>query len=82
MQNPMCSGFLAECDCFTTPDRMKVIIRTGGDFAKTVLTRDSSMQSLRSALHACGISGVGAEVIVEVGAVQKKRPPMDELTDI
>lgn len=82
MQNPMCSGFLAECDCFTTSDRMKVIIRTGGDFAKTVLTRDSSMQSLRSALHACGISGVGAEVIVEVGAVQKKRPPMDELTDI
>lgn len=82
MQNPMCSGFLAECDCFTTPDRMKVIIRTGGDFAKTVLTRDSSMQSLRAALHACGISGVGAEVIVEVGAVQKKRPPMDELTDI
>jgi DNA polymerase-3 subunit gamma/tau len=82
MQNPMCSGFLAECDCFTTPDRMKVIIRTGGDFAKTVLTRDSSMQSLRAALHACGISGVGAEVIVEVGVVQKKRPPMDELTDI
>lgn len=82
LQNPMCSGFLAECDCFTTPDRMKVIIRTGGDFAKTVLTRDTSMQSLRAALHACGISGVGAEVIVEIGAVQKKRPPMDELTDI
>lgn len=82
VQNPMCSGFLAECDCFTTPDKMKVIIRTNGDFAKTVLTRDTSMQSIRSALHVCGISGVGAEVIVEVGAVQKKRPPMDELTDI
>ncbi len=81
-QNPMCSGFLGECDCFVSPDRRKVVIRTGNDFAKTVLMRDSSMQSLRSALHACGISGVGAEVIVEVGAVQKKRPPMDELTDI
>ena len=82
VQNPMCSGFLAECDCFASPDRMKIIIRTGNDFAKTVLMRDSSMQSIRSALHACGISGVGAEVIVETGAVQKKRPPMDELTDI
>ncbi len=82
VQNPMCSGFLAECDCFATPDRMKIFIRTSGDFAKTVLMRDSSMQSIRSALHACGISGVGAEVIVETGAVQKKRPPMDELTDI
>lgn len=81
-QNPMCSGFLGECDCFVSSDRQKVVIRTGNDLAKTVLTRDSSMQSLRSALHACGISGVGAEVIVEVGAVQKKRPPMDELTDI
>ncbi|MBO5256949.1 MAG: DNA polymerase III subunit gamma/tau [Clostridia bacterium] len=81
-QNPRCSGFLDECDCFVTPDRQKVVIRTGNNFAKTVLTGDSSMQSLRSALHACGISGVGAEVIVEVGAVQKKRPPMDELTDI
>jgi len=81
-QNPMCSGFLGECDCFVSDDRQKVVIRTGNDLAKKVLTRDSSMQSLRSALHACGISGVGAEVIVEVGAVQKKRPPMDELTDI
>jgi len=81
-QNPMCSGFLGECDCFVSPDRRKVVIRTGNDLAKTVLMRDSSMQSLRSALHACGISGVGAEVIVEVGAVQKKRPPMDELSDI
>ena len=81
-QNPMCAGFLGECDCFVTQDQKKVIIRTGNDLAKTVLMRDASMQSLRSALHVCGISGVGAEVIVEVGAVQKKRPPMDELTDI
>ena len=82
VQNPSCSGFLAECDCFVTADRRKVIIKTNGDFAKTVLTRENSMQSLRSALHVCGISGAGAEVIVETGAVQKKRPPMDELTDI
>ena len=82
MQNPGCSGFLGECDCFVTSDRMKVVIRTGNDFAKMMLTRDTAMQSIRSALHACGISGVGAEVIVETGAVPKQRPPMDELTDI
>lgn len=81
-QNPSCSGFLDECDCYVTSDKTKVVIRTGSDFAKTFLTRESSMQSLRSALHVCGISGAGAEVIVETGAVQKKRPPMDELTDI
>ncbi len=81
-QNPGCSGFLDECDCYVTADKSKVIIRTGSDFAKMFLLRDSSMQSLRSALHVCGISGAGAEVIVETGAVQKKRPPMDELTDI
>ncbi len=82
MQNPGCSGFLAECDCFTTPDKKKVIVRTNGDFGKKVLMGETAMQSLRSAFHACGISAPGAEIVVETGAVQKKRPPMDELTDI
>lgn len=81
-QNPMCSGFLDECDCFVSADRMKVLIRTGNEMGKSILTRDSSMQSIRSALHVCGISAVGAEVIIETGAVPKKRPPVDELTEI
>ncbi len=81
-QNPGCSGFLDECDCYVTADKSKVVIRTGSDFAKMFLLRENSMQSLRSALHICGISGAGAEVIVETGAAPKKKPPMDELTDL
>ncbi len=81
-QNPSCSGFLDECDCYVTADKTKVVIRTGSDFAKMFLQKESSMQSLRSALHVCGISAAGAEVLVETGIVQKKRPPVDELTDI
>lgn len=81
-QNPMCSGFLDECDCYVSADRMKVLIRTGNEMGKSILTRDSSMQSIRSALHVCGISAAGAEIIIETGAVPKKRPPVDELTDI
>ncbi|MGN1347238.1 MAG: hypothetical protein ACI4V1_10675, partial [Eubacteriales bacterium] len=65
-----------------TPDRNRVLIRTNDDLAQTILTKEASLHSLRSALHVCGVAAAGAEIVVETGAAPKKRPPMDELTDV
>lgn len=81
-KNPSATGFLSECDFYVTADRMKVIIRAVNEIGRSILSRDSSMQSIRSALHVCGIAAAGAEVVIETGAVPKKHAPMDELSDI
>ncbi|MBQ2727542.1 MAG: DNA polymerase III subunit gamma/tau [Clostridia bacterium] len=81
-QNPPCSGFLADCDCFVSSDRMLLVIKCQGDFAKNMLSAESSMQSLRSAFRMCGVIEAAAEIRLETGALPKKRPAIDELTEL
>lgn len=81
-KNPRCAGFLADCECYINDDRTRVVIKAVGDLAKSVLSSDSAMQSIKSALLTCKIASPGAEVAVETGAQQKKRPPVDELLNL
>ena len=80
-QNPLCSGFLAECDCYVSEDGKSVLIKTVNNFARQVLSSDASMQSLQSALRICGITEVGATIKIETGAKPKEKNSLDELTD-
>ena len=80
-ENPMCSGFLGDCDCFVSTDGKKVLIRTTSDFAKNMLTTDAAIKSIASAFRVCGITEVGAVINVETGAVPKEHKPSDELEE-
>ena len=80
-QNPLCSGFLAECDCYVSEDGKTVLIKAVGNFAKQVLSSDASLQSLQSALRICGITEPGASITIETGAKPKEKNTLDELTD-
>ncbi|MBE6542465.1 MAG: DNA polymerase III subunit gamma/tau [Ruminococcaceae bacterium] len=80
-QNPVCAGFLNDCDCFISDDNKKVVIKTLNDFAKTMLSASSSMSSIQSALRVCGITEAGAEITIETGALPKKKPAIDELEE-
>ncbi len=80
-QNPLCSGFLSECDCFVSNDKKTILIKTVNDFAKKVLSSETSVQSLQSAFRICGIADIGAEIKIEIGAVPKEKNSLDELTD-
>ena len=80
-QNPLCSGFLAECDCYVSEDGKTVLIKTVNNFARQVLSSEASLQSLQSALRMCGITEVGASITIETGAKPKEKAPLDELTD-
>lgn len=81
-KNPYCGGFFNECNCFITQDKKKIVVRCGNNFAKTVLAKDESIQSMLAAFRMCGISDIGASLSVEVGEVIEKKPPIDELTDL
>jgi len=81
-QNPPCASFLNECECYVSPDRKKILIKTVSDFGKTMLTSQSSQQSLQSAFRMCGITEVGAVISIETGAVPKKKPALDELEEL
>ncbi len=80
-QNPLCAGFLNECDCFVSEDKRSVLIRTVNDFGKQMLSSEAASQSLAAAFRMCGITEAGATIRVEIGAVQKKRPALDELEE-
>jgi len=80
-QNPLCSGFLAECDCYVSEDGKTVLIKAVNNFAKQVLSSDTSLQSLQSALRICGITEVGATITIETGAKPKEKNTLDELTN-
>jgi len=80
-QNPPCSGFLADCDCFVSADRMLLVIKCSGGFAKNMLSSEDSLQSLRSAFRLCGVIEAAAEIRLETGALPKKRPAIDELAE-
>ena len=81
-QNPPCGGFLADCDCFVASDGKLLVVKCLNAFAQNMLSTDSSMQSLRSAFRLCGIIEANAEIRIETGAVAKKRPAIDELTEL
>ncbi len=81
-QNPLCSGFLAECDCFITADKKKILIKTVNDFAKNILSSESALKSLQSAFMMCKITEPSTQFIIETGAAPKKRPPIEELTEL
>ena len=80
-QNPPCGGFLADCDCFVSADKMLLIIKCVNDFAKNMLSMEPSMQSMRSAFRMCGVIEASAEIRLETGALPKKRPAIDELAE-
>lgn len=80
-QNPPCGGFLADCDCFVSSDKMLLVIKCQGDFAKNMLSTENSLQSLRSAFRMCGVIEASAEIRLETGALPKKRPAIDELAE-
>jgi len=81
-QNPLCSGFLGECDCFISSDKRKILIKTVNDFAKNILSSDASLKSMQSAFMMCKISEPGVDITIETGAIPKKRPPIEELTEL
>ncbi len=81
-QNPLCAGFLRECDAFISQDGKKVLIRASNDFAKGILSTDTAMQSICSALRICKITEIGAVITVEVGEVKKKKPTLDEIEEL
>ena len=80
-QNPLCSGFLAECDAFVSSDGKNVLIKAVNNFAAQVLSSETSLQSMQSAFRMCGITEVGATIKIETGATPKKKNSLDELTD-
>ena len=80
-QNPPCSSFLNECECYVSSDRRRVLIRTVSDFAKNMLSTESAMQSLSTAFRVCGITEIGAQISLETGAKPKEHKPIDELAE-
>ena len=80
-QNPLCSSFLGECECYVRDNGLKILIKTVNDFGKTVLSSDASQQSLQTAFRMCGITSPGAVITIETGAVPKKKPAIDELQE-
>ncbi len=80
-QNPLCAGFLAECDCYISDDGKNVLVKAVNAFAKQVLSGDGAIQSMQSAFRICGITEVGAEIKIEIGATPKAKNTLDELTD-
>lgn len=81
VQNPPCSSFLSECECYVTQDKKQILIKTVNDFGKTMLSTDSAMQSMQSAFRMCGITDPGAVITIETGAVPKKKAAIDELQE-
>ncbi len=80
-QNPPCGGFLADCDCFVSSDRMLLVVKCVNDFVKNMLSAETSLQSIRSSFRMCGVIEAAAEIRLETGAVPKKRPAIDELAE-
>ena len=80
-QNPSISGFLNDCDCFVSDDRMRVLIKTTSDFSKKMLLTEGAMSTLKSVFRVCGITESGASITVETGAQPKQHNPVDELED-
>ena len=81
-QNPPCASFLNECDYYVSPDKKRVLIKTVGEFGKTMLSAESSLLSLQSAFRMCNITEVGATISIETGASPKEKPPIDELEEL
>lgn len=81
VQNPPCSSFLNECECYVNEDKTQILVKTVNDFAKMMLSSDANYQSMQSAFRMCGITEPGALITIETGAVPKKKPAIDELQE-
>lgn len=81
VQNPPCSGFLNDSDCYVSSDGMRVLVRTSNELAQKVLLQDTSIQSLQSAFRLQKVTEPGAVITVDVGVVHKKKNPIDELEE-
>ena len=81
-QNPPCASFLNESECYISPDKKKILVKTVSEFGRTMLSSTASMQSLQSAFRMCGKSEVGAVITIETGAVPKQKPAIDELEEL
>ena len=81
-QNPSVSGFLADCDCFTSDDGQRVLIRTPSGFSADMLRTESASSAIMSALIVCGICSPDASLSIEAGAVPKEHSPLDELEEL
>lgn len=80
-QNPPASSFLNQCDCYVSSDKTRLLIRTNGDFAKSMLSTESSLLSLGTAFRVCGITDAGAAITIETGAKPKEKSAIDELEE-
>ena len=77
--NPLCGGFLSECDCCVSDDRKLVVIRTVNEFGIGILR--SNEQAILSALRLCGVTEPDAVLKLETGAAPKKEA-LDELSEL
>lgn len=77
--NPLCAGFLNECECFTSENKMHIVIRTVNEFGASVLKANE--QFLLSAFRICGVVEAGADIVLETGA-SPKTESLDELTEL
>ena len=77
-----CRSYLADSECLVSADRRQVLIRTPNEMGRMILSMPANIASIRSALFACGLTDVGAQIEIVPGAKPKaKRAPVDELAD-
>lgn len=79
--NPMIMSFFRDSDCYVTPDRKSVTVKTANAFAVQMLSSESSKKVLLSAFILCGACDADAVLAVTAGAKPKSHAPVDELTE-
>ncbi len=78
--NPMVMSFFRDSDCYVSPDKKEVTVKTANAFAVQMLSSDSSKKVLLSAFVLCGVCDADAVLKITEGATPKeKSSPVDEL---
>ena len=77
----MVMSFFKDADCYVSPDRKEVTVKTTSDFAVQMLSSDSARKVLLSAFVLCGASDPDARLVITAGAEPKEKKPLDELTE-
>ncbi|MBE6597845.1 MAG: DNA polymerase III subunit gamma/tau [Ruminococcaceae bacterium] len=79
--NPMYMSFFRDADCYVSPDRKEVTVKTTSSFAVQMLSSDSAKKVLLSAFVLCDVCDSDAVLVITAGAEPKAKSPVDELTE-